>query len=324
MRTAIALLLLAIFLIFPVNAVEKVRYERTTFVKFDVTQIGSEYTIVSIYLNDIANFDSVQTLILDSYGETYYLTIKSSTSGLNGAYKTFNVTLIYPTGQTISKEVTVLNPFARDYDVRIQYWVYQYDTPITGMDIDILTSGLLDFDVLVVEGLEGMSTKFNLSKFVVFNRVEASSTAEMNAEIFYLTKTEWINEVKESTGVFYTFPVDYSGVQGAIWSTFLNLVSQIPVVGENLADALNFMAIIVGETFYFAKLILVENWELTVLTYESFAMMYAMQSRNLVTMYRRFVRFHIQTAEFIYGIIYRTLQLIYSLIQAVGSLLPFT
>jgi len=286
----------------------KYSIEQTTSFDFDVSQVGSEYTIVSVYLNDIA-FGGEQTILLDSYGKTYLLTVKSVDSG---GWKTFYVNLTYPNGTTVSRKLETLQPFALDYDVKIQYYFSEVDTIL---DIDIYTGGLVDFPVK----LNSLPVNYTLSTFVVFNRVQGTSTKEMNVEVYYADK-DWWNEVVESGSLFPSF----SSLTGSLWDNFLGLVEQIPVAGEYLADGLNFMAILVGETFYYVKLIFVENWEIAVLTFEAFAMMYAMQPRNMMTMFRRYYRFHENAFKLMFWILRDVLNLIWRLISAVGSLIPFT
>jgi len=295
------------------------RVERVT--EFDYVT-GQDYSIVSVYLNDIG-FNSTQTVLLDAYGEIYTLTITATAEGTFGAYKNFTVTLTYPNGSTVTWNYKTFDLAGQDYDVKIQYWVQQADS---WLDLDIYIGGLLDFQVLP------FGTKFNLTKFVLFNRVQGTSTKEMNVDIFYVATEDWAEIVEKGES-----PFDWGGLTdaikdtpGNIWNQFLGLVEQIPVAGEYLADGLNFMAILVGETFFYVKLIFVENWEIAVLTFEAFAMMYAIAGGNqeeepsFVGMLRRYWSFHATAIMLIFYIIRDTLNLIWRLISAVGSLLPFT
>jgi len=174
---------------------------------------------------------------------------------------------------------------------------------------------LTDFPVK----LNSLPVNYDLSTFVWFNRVQGTSTKEMNVEIYYANK-DWWEEVQQNQDWLPSLP----NIGKTLWDKFLEAVSQIPVAGEYLADGLNFMAILVGETFFYVKLIFVENWEIAVLTFEAFAMMYAMQSRNMMTMFRRYYRFHENAFKLMFWIIRDVLNLIWRLISAVGSLIPFT
>ncbi|RLI76771.1 hypothetical protein DRP04_12360 [Archaeoglobales archaeon] len=270
--------------------------------------MGSEYTIVSIYLNDIA-FGGEQTILLDSYGKTYLLTIKSID---DWGWKKFYVNLTYPDGSTVSRKLERLQPFALDYDVKIQYYFSELDTML---DIDINIGGLADFPVQ----LESLPVNYTLSTFVLFNRVQGTSTKEMNVEIYYANK-DWWNEIVESGSLFPSL----GSLTGSLWDKFMGLVRQIPVAGEYLTDGLDFMKILIGETFFYIKLIFIDNWEITVLTFEAFAMMYSIQSRSIFTIFRRYWNFHENAFKLMFQIIRDILNLIWRLISAVGSLIPFT
>ena len=284
------------------------RLERVT--EFDYVT-GQDYSIVSVYLNDIG-FNSTQTVLLDAYGEIYTLTITATAEEFIGAWKNFTVTLTYPNGSVKTWNDKRINLAAQDYDVKIQYYFSEMDTVL---DIDIYIGGLLEFPV----SLNSPGQLYNLSTFVLFNRVQGTSTKEMDVEIYYAYK-DWWKEVQQNQDWLPSLP----NIGKTLWDKFLEAVSQIPVAGDYLADGLNFMAVMVGESFFYIKLFFVENWEITVLTFEAFAMMYAMQSRSIFTMFRRYYHFHEAALLLMFNIIKETLNLIWRLIQAVGSLIPFT
>jgi len=310
MRAGLTLLFILMLMIFPVNAVERIKYDRT--LSFDFYS-PSHLTIGNVYLNNIKG-NSHQTIVLDAYGKSYTLNIDSQ---VNWGWWTFTVNLTYPNGTTASKTVEVLRPFAQDYDVKIQYYWIEADTYF--LDIDLMI-GVNPLSVVTDTAIGVYDLP--LDSYIVFSHVSGSSTVEMDVEIWTMTQDEYYQMKNGSLSQMFSEAAGRA--LGWTWDQILNAISQIPVVGENFATALEVMGRIVGETFFFVRLILIENWELTVLTYESFAMMYAMQSRNIMTMYRRFVRFHINTAEFLFSIVTGVVRLILDMIKAIGSLIPFT
>jgi len=263
---------------------------------------------------------SNQTFVLNAYGRVYTITINSSTTF--NAWHTFVITLTYPNGTSTSRTLEMLKPFANKYDVRIQYFGLQAN-PFGNMQIYIQ---LDPFDVKKAEIPVDMGY---VESFLIFSDVSFTSTVEAEkVSILCITPEEYDKYFKNPSALGFTEFWLVSTSQEVVkftWQKFLEAVRQIPVAGEFLADGLNFMAIIVGETFYYVKLFLIDNWDITVLTYESIAMMYAISSsRDIFRMFERYTNFHIRTAELIYKVVVGAVRLIFDLIKAVGSLIPFT
>ncbi len=322
MRAGLTLLFILMMMIFPVNAaVDNIDLGVTKQFNFTVTQPG--WAVVSVYLNDITP-NSEQTVVLDSFSGTYRVDIKSIVE-YNGLWLRFIVNVTLPNGTVVTGEKGVL--FSRpDYDVKIQYNWIELDAPIVDVDI-IVAFNPVKIDV--VDTSPYFPTYLNWDEgysFVPFYHVTGVSTSDMRVKL-WIADQEGIN-VLNNGSILDKIKQQLSdaGKRASewTWEQILKAISKIPVVGENFATALEVMGRIVGETFFFVRLILIENWELTVLTYESFAMMYAMQSRNIMTMYRRFVGFHVETVKLLFVIIVELINLLMRLIQAVGSLIPFT
>jgi len=275
-------------------------------------------TIFQLDLEDI-RINGSQTIVLDAYGKIYTLEINSNPSYLvpPACWQAFYVNLTYPNGTTISKQTSPVLTFSDIYNIRIQSF-YSRGTDLTELQLYITLEPKFELSAqtfILNTGIFG-----DPGYFISFRNVQISSTNEIEKVTITCVTPDELEDIHKNWPRKWT-----DQFSEAIWDQFLGLVAQIPVAGEFLADGLNFMAILVGETFYYTKLFLIDNWEITILTFESIAMMYSLaNSRDIFRMFRIYIDFHIKTIELSYKLITSAIKLIYELIKAVGSLIPFT
>ncbi|RLI76947.1 hypothetical protein DRP05_11715 [Archaeoglobales archaeon] len=307
----------------PVQAVEPDKHKCTT--NPCVVDAGEGHVIVTINVEGNP-YNSIQLIQMNSFGQTYSLEVKSSESGLFGYYKHFWVNLTYPDGHTESKSLnTTALPTQKWYNIRIQYRVYQQNSiadvgEVTGTHLGVYIE-TKPFEIGLGAANRPEGTFQNVT---LFSSVTIQSTENFDGEVYSFTYEGWQEYIEQQQSQQLPSLPDFSSLAGDVWDRFLEVVESIPVVGDSISDALMILATLLGETFFYLKLI-IENWEITVLTFEAWAMMYSMANRrDIAAILRRYVRFHIEAFKLMFVIVVEVLNMIWRVIQAVGSLIPFT
>ncbi len=298
-----AFLILILLALIPLANAEILSYkkEQTTQEYFKAPQ---GYVIYSIYANNILFDDEwqTQTFILNAFGQTYVLEVKARGEGIGGAWRHFYVNLTYPNGTIESKELNKFWPYGGDYDLRIQYYVMQIDTPF---DLDVYVY-LNPLDAY----LEQPATTFELGDFVTFNEIMFSSTTQADVEIYYSTVEDWAETVEayENGSVV--------GIVGDVGEQILTQMEDIPYLGELVAIFEAVYWVVTGVYYYF-KLIFVDNGLLTFALFEALVLAWASgTSSNIFTFYRKYIRMHRALFEFLLDIIKGIIEIFHNVIDA--------
>jgi|GEM_PF-1398201 hypothetical protein len=309
----------------PVNAVSIVKLENVK--NFDV-QARPGYSIVQINLNDIP-FDGHQTVYLDAYGDTYILEIKGINEGewkiigsyTIGGWKHFWVNLTYPNGTTVSYEDRILKPFALDYEVKIQYYWMESDSPL---DVDIYFSNLEKFVAYfpIIENLLGFA-RFNVSEYLIFSEVSGISNREMNVEVYQSTPEE-IQDIRNNSIIPAITQRITSGTTFVFtwtWDMILSFVELIPYVGPLISDGLEISGVFITEIFWWFKLFLIDNFPITAIVIEFFIIADAILSTgSLMALVRRIVTNHVAVLNFFRDMVLFMVNLLMGIIRTVASI----
>ena len=210
--------------------------------------------------------------------------------GVGGAWKHFYINLTYPNGTTVSKELKTLRLLnLNDYDIKIQYYPVEADTPL---DLDVYVY-MNPLDAV----FESQSASFTLSDYIVFDSVVFASTTPANVEIYYSSYSDWVN-----TSQSYSVG-DITGILGDIGQQVRNLIENVPYAGE-LLDIFDTLYVITSGLIYYFKLIFIDNGLLTFALFESFTLAWAAgTSRNIWSFYRKYIRVHRELFEFLLGFV---------------------
>jgi len=309
MKRIIILLCLALILIIPAQAYEKVEYNKVK--TFDV-KAPEDLTIQQVYLNNIL-FDGSQTIYFDAYGDTYTLTIKGEKQG--AGWRHFWINMTYPNGSTESKEYRILRPFTNDYDIKIQYYWIEADTLL---DVDIYVSSL---DPLTSEfdNLLGVY-EFNTSAYLIFSEVSGISNKEMDVEVFLINDEE-LAEIRSGNVLPALGDFTFQTFQWT-WDMVLNFVGAIPYVGPLISTGLEISGGFITEIFWWFKLFVIDNFAITVIIIEFFIIADAILStRSLMALVRRIIKNHVAVLNFFRDMVLFMVNLLMSIIRTVASII---
>ncbi|RLF02007.1 MAG: hypothetical protein DRJ64_09830 [Thermoprotei archaeon] len=317
---AVILLFIAIALIQTASAYEHADLGST---KTTVYEVPQGYVIFSVYANDIPfkpNEEwSTQTFHLNAFGQTYVLTVKGRAEGVYGAYKHFYVNLTYPNGTVETREFVDIAFAAADYDIKVQYVAEELDW----VDVDVYIV-LNPFDAATEQ-----PETFTLSDVVPLNKVTFTSDQEAHVIVYFTTAEHWQEIVEAFESGDIAGIVGFAGEQAGNvgWQVYGALCS-VPYVGEYACTALDVAGQSVGlvtDVFYWLKFIFIDNGLLFFTLFEALVLAYAaLTSWDIFVFFRRYADAHRALFTFIIGIIRATVQIFTSLIQAIGSIIPFT
>ena len=318
---ALILILLMVALIQTVSAYECADLGNVKIASYEVQQ---GYVIFSVYANDIPfkpNEEwTTQTFVLDSFGQKYTLTVKGRAEGTFGVYKHFYVNLTYPNGTVKSFELNKRVLSLGDYDIKIQYYATEFDF----LDLDVF----IQLDPLDAS-FNAPSASYRIEDFVIFNKIQFVSDQEAHLKLYYTTAEHWqeIEEAYESGD--WLAIIGLQGEQvGNLANQVYGAVCSVPYVGDYACKALDVagqsVELVMG-VFYWIKLIFIDNGLLVFTLFEAMTLAYsALQSRDIFQFYRLYIKTHKALFEFIVDMLRKIIQIFTSIVQAIGSLIPFT
>jgi hypothetical protein len=257
------------------------------------------YVITSIYATNIA-FNSNQTFIMDAYGKIYTITVNSSSFGTLNGWKSFFIQLETPEGQIYNQSLEVLELLAQDYDLRIQYTLTQLDEGI-GLDVDIYVY-LNPFSIDLIP--ENMNLV--LPYYIAFSEVQFYSTTQAHVEVIYMTTEDYYEIIEEeSPSILPQFLTD----------AVRDLIYSIPYAQEMFLIFSKLYSLFYTFISLFI-FIFVDNFLLIFILFESFTLIYASLSRDILQFFSRFAKMHIELFNFVISIIRSIVTTISSIVQA--------
>ena len=302
-----ALLLLA--LVLPASAASEVNINETT--GFSYTVPSSDLTVYQVNLYNLQ--PGLTNLSLDSYGEPWFIAVNCTKPYGALGWWVFAVDVTYPNGTTISADpISTLQPFALDYDLRLQY--------ATG-DIDWI------FDIDVYVTLLPQTVRFDtgtlVTEYILFSSVEGESEAPFDARI-YLGNSQDIQDIKDHNPLAQ-FNRTIGSVFSWTWEMVLAFIEMIPVVGPYFAGTLDLVAIVLGELFWYLDFFLIKEPEVTVMFIETFIIGEAViaskgGARGIVFLLRRVLDNHIRAYQFFVNLVRLMVDIVLAVINTVSSI----
>ena len=255
---------------------------------------------------------STQQFVLNAYGD-YYTVVLNSTK--NWGSWDFNATCTYPNGTVQYEQFSKWAPLSNSYDILFQaYWFetgWMWETQL------FLTLSPITVSEAIIE-----------SETISFYEVSGSSTCLMNdVTVYFVTAEEFEahRQLDPITGAVEGVKSTAGYLGEAAWLAALAGTENIPGIGPYVSAGLSISGMVIGEVFWWLKFLFIDNGPLTFLTIEFFIMGEAMMaSRTLVQMLKKVLRNHIKVYEFFLKIATWAISTMISIIQAIGSLLPFT
>ena len=230
----------------------------------------SELTIYQISVNDLG--EGVTTLNLDAYGETYVFELNCTRSL---GWWNFDLTLTYPNSTTYEPAViSTLQPFATDYDVKIQYITSELDSVFD-----------VDFYVDLAPGSAGLTIPTGERTFILFSSASGTLSDPANVRL-YLGTEEEIDDLEDVWSQFTrSISQVTSDVFGWTWDMILTFVGMIPVVGDYFAEFLVLFGAVVAELFWYFNFFVIQEPEITFCLVECFILGHAIISgRSFIRM----------------------------------------
>ena len=317
------ILTIVILVLLTLQTVSAYEYADLGNVKTANYEVPKDYVIFSVYANDLTfkpNEEwSQQTFIFDAFGQKYTLMVKGRAEGTFGAWKHFYVNLTYPNGTIESREFTDVAFMASDYDIKIQYVAEELDW--------------VDVDVYVVLTPFGASTEqpatFTLSDVVPLSKVTFTSDQEAHLVVYYTTADHWEEIVDAFESGNLAGIIGFAGEQASnVGNQVYGAICSAPYVGTYACSVLDIAGVLVGlvmDTFYWFKFIFVDNGLLFFTLFEALVLAYtALTSRDIFVFFRRYIDVHKAMFSFLVGVVRAIIQIFTSIIQAIGSLIPFT
>lgn len=272
--------------------------------------------------------DTSQQYILNAYGDYYTVAMNSTKSW--GTW-TFNVDCSYPNGTVSSAQYTKFAPLSNTFDLLFQgYWCEAGFAWETQVFVAVSPLIVAESNVWIPTPTAGIAIQYNAFTDytpIAFYEVSGSSTGQINdVTIYYVTAEEFAEHSNQNliNGLVGGAASTAGYLTSAAWNTALAGVENIPGIGPYVSAGLSISGMVIREVFWWLKFLFIDNGPLTFLTIEFFIMGEAMMtSRTLVQMLKKVLRSHIKVYEFFLKIATWAINIMISIIQAIGSLLPF-
>jgi len=267
MKTCVWLLLVLLLMPGHASAVDTINLDDVT--TFGYTVADEEHLISSVNLNNMPQ-NSNATLYLDAYGDMFVLNVNNSFSGYGGTgWWTFDISLVSPNGSVSNIHKTEFYPYAKDADVKIQYFYRQLDT-ITDIDIYLGLSPLIVHFESPITFLNAGIALPNVypdgydGEYVMlaFYSVQGTSTEPVDFKVLVSNQEEFEGQQNNSLWEQITGSVGTTldDVWGWTWNAVVVFIGKIPVIGPYLEISLTIAGMIFGEIAFYFNLLIIENW----------------------------------------------------------------
>lgn len=300
-KILLALLTLSLLMISTASADNVMEFEETT--QFDAAA-PNDMTIYEIAATDIAP-GANQTFTLDAYGQIYTLNVSSEKSL---GWWTFYVSCTYPNGSTTTNELSSLQPFARDYDIWIQY----FDPELDFVDADIYV-GLLPLETSFQFG-----EIYDKYQVIAFSDVSATSTHQMNGKVRLATEEEF-QEISDNN-MWLALGNMWSGAFSWTWDQATSLIGKIPYIGPHLEATLTMVGMVVDEMLFWFNLLIIENIEYVIMLVETWILADAIfHTKSFMALINRIIENHVKVISFTISTTAAVVGMFARLVQAVLS-----
>ena len=281
---------------------------------YSYTVPSSEYTIYQVSAN---NLDvGVSIFNFSAYGQDYQIQVNCTK---NYGWWDFAVDVTYPNSTVLSLNASTLQPFATDYDAKIQYTDSELDWIL---DVDLY----VDFNP-VSANIVAPTTLYQNKEPVFFNSVNGTLSDSGDVTI-YIGSQDDITDILEDN-LWAQFVRSASNIFGDLflwsWEMIVAFVSSIPYVGEYFVEIMKVFGGILGEIWFYFSLFVLEEPEVSLVIVEVFILSHAIISGNtLMRMLRILYKDHValitgivHTAQFVLEIIRTLIEIVSNIINAV-------
>lgn len=281
----ILIIVLSLGFILPVSAAETISLNETDEFYFEAPD---GYAIYQVSINDLE--EGYSSLYFNQYGEVWTININCTRSW---GWWNFEVEFVYPNATTYEATVSTLQPFASDYDVKVQYIDAELDWIF---DVDLY----VDFNPVAA----GLSIPAGLRDHIEFYSVYGSLSDDADITIWIGTADDIIDVENNDPWASFCRSMSLLGISffSWTWDTLLAFLNAIPYVGDYFVPALEITAALLGELWFYFSLFVLEEPEISLLTIETIIMAHAIISgRSLISMLKILYKDHL---KLIHGVIW--------------------
>lgn len=275
--------------------------------------------------------DSEQNFTMKSFRDdkVYQLNVSSVHTGASGlgvgvGWWSFDVQLQYPNGSVQTKTLETFHGMADDYDLYIQY--VQGVEGDTAFDINVYLAMVpmrAEFTPLTTSQDENLNLTIPEEyqyTLIPLSSVEGQSTSYMDVSVHSMSFSKFEelskNSISRRIGEGITDIFSWS------WETVLYGASKIPFIGDKLESVLKISGMAVGEVVFWFDLLIIKNWEITVLTFETVIFADAIsRTKSLNALIRRIIQNHVQVIEFTIEIVNTVTMVIGRIVLAIANLI---
>lgn len=276
-----------------------------------VDLVGFETPSNTVIIMSVPGTSEVFTIWYNTTVEGLGVRTQGAVQNLTGAIETFDETAIAPLAYLGYSRTGVLIQYSyNDWAVDVTLTFSVYPNAIPAHHTWSRGSILLYQDWAQ-----------HRDSIIPYSQVQIDSTSRFDAYAVYAT----LDEIEQlATGSLIGLAV--SDVGGALWSGFLFLVRQIPVIGPAFAQVFEILKDLVYELVWLLDFIIVKNWLGTLILIEFLAISEALiwgQKRSNIQLMKRVARNHVLMYTAVVGIVmFLWDNIILRLISAVGDLMP--